>query len=595
MQLAALYHVCRAPLAFPVGPAHLRVVLKAAKGDLASATCLFGDRYSWPLEKDTSLPLEPLGNDGMHEYWGVTLPVPTRRVRYLLYLTGVDGTRTWLSENGISPRRPKNGAFQYAYIHKGDRFVQPDWIKASILYQIFPDRFCNGDPTNDPEGTTVWGQIPTPSYMAGGDLEGIRQKLDYILDLGITCIYTTPLFLAPSNHKYDTTDYFLIDPTFGTNAEFMQLVSEAHVKGMRFLLDAVFNHAGKEWAPFVDVVEKGKESAYVDWFYDLKSFPVDPERSNYETFANENSYMPKLNTTNPAAAKHLLDAAAFWIEEAAIDGWRLDVSNEVDHDFWRAFRKRVKGAKADAFIFGEIWHDSTDWLQGDQYDSVMNYPWREATLAYLAGQIDSVEYDQLLTRQRFTYQAEIARGMVNLLGSHDTARITTELGSLAKAAQAAVLLLTSEGMPMIYYGDEIGLEGETDPFSRNCYPWYDPDTQDAGMLSLYKRLIQIRHAYPWLNDGAWATFLADPITNVLGYRRLPTPLVSPDRAPHEPGLAILINGSGAPAKVALPGKGPWVDLLAGQIQTGKVEGDHLLLPAHGVAILAPKKLAKEVR
>jgi glycosidase len=593
MQYAALVHVCRAPYAYPVDEDHLRVVLKAARGDLAAAAVVYGDRYAWPPDSDANLPMALLGDDGVHEYWGATLPAPTRRVRYSIYLEDKEGSYAWLTEHGVAARRPTTNFFQYAYIHRADLFKQPEWLRSTVFYQIFPDRFYNGNPANDVKKNRIkWGEIPTRESQAGGDLAGIEQKLDYVADLGIGCIYTTPVFKSPTNHKYDTTDYYKIDPAFGTNEEFKSLVKAAHARGIRFLLDAVFNHSGKEWFAFKDVLKHGPASKYADWFYNLYSFPVSPEQCNYETFANNVVTMPKLNTANPGLQKYLLDVATYWIREADVDGWRLDVANEVNHGFWRAFRAAVKAAKADAWILGEIWHDPADWLQGDQYDSVMNYPWREAVLSFLKGDLDAVEFDRVLTRLRFNLPHEIYRGLLNLLGTHDTARVRTELGGTkAKAAQAAVLLLTAEGVPIVYYGDEIGMEGANDPDCRRCYPWHDPAQQDQDMLALYKRLIQIRNTFPWLNDGAWETFVADPVTGLFGYRRLPTPVVAPERPADEEGLYVVINNSGNAASVEIPADAEVVDLLAGQIQTGTLRNNVLELPARGVAVLAPKALA----
>ncbi|HWI66003.1 MAG TPA: glycoside hydrolase family 13 protein [Symbiobacteriaceae bacterium] len=592
MQYASLVHSCRVPFAYPVDEHHLRLVLKAAVSDLAAATCVYGDRYAWPHDTDDQKPMERLGDDGVHEYWGVTIPSETRRIRYTIYVEGMDSTYAWLTEQGPVTRRPKGFTFQYAYIHRADLFKQPEWLQTAVFYQIFPDRFFNGDPTNDPKKNRLkWGEKPTRESQAGGDLAGIRAKLDYVKDLGIGGIYLTPIFKAPTNHKYDTTDYYKIDPAFGTNEEFKGLVADVHAKGMRFLLDAVFNHSGKEWFAFKDVIKKGPESKYADWFYNLYSFPVSPEECNYETFANRVVSMPKLNTANPGLQKYLLDVATYWIREADIDGWRLDVANEVNHGFWRAFRDAVKAAKSDAWILGEIWHDATDWLQGDQYDAVMNYPWRDATLAFLKGDIDVVEYDRILTRIRFTHMHEVLKGQLTLLGSHDTTRVLTELGGKAKAAQAAVLCLTNHGVPLVYYGDEIAMPGENDPDCRRCYPWHDPAQQDQEMLSLYKKLIKLRHVFPWLNDGAWETFIADPVTNVLGFRRLPTPVVAPERPMDEEGLYVVINNSGRNVTVEVPADAELVDLLAGEIQTGTIANNILELPARGFAVLAPKAFA----
>lgn len=586
MQMASVFHSCRAPYAYPVGEAHLRVVLMAARGDLSAATCVFGDRYAWPPGAELPAAMDRLGDDGVHEYWGATIPAPTRRVRYLLHLRGRDGGEAWLGENGFAPQRGAQGFFEYAYIHRADRFAQPDWVRAAVVYQIFPDRFCNGDPSGDPPGHMDWNARPATREPAGGDLAGIRQRLGYLQELGINCIYLTPIFAAPAYHKYDTTDYFRVDPAFGSNAAFADLVAEAHGAGTRVILDAVFNHSGSTWFAFRDVVEQGADSPYAGWFYELREFPVDEARINYETFADRVASMPKLDTANPDCADYLLKVAEHWIRAAGIDGWRLDVANEVDHRFWRRFRDRVKAANPQAFIIGEVWHDPTDWLQGDQFDSVMNYPWRTATLAFLKGQIDAAEYDGLLTRQRFHYPAEVRRGLLNLLGSHDTPRIRTEAGSRAKAALGTLLLLTAPGVPMIYAGDEIGMEGAQDPDCRRGFPWERPEEHDLGLLSLYRRLIGLRKRFPWLNDGAWETFHADGVRNVLGYRRMPEPLEAPGRAGEAgEGLWVVVNAGPNPVTVPVPSDRPLTDLLAGEMQTGRVQGSTVELPGYGMALL----------
>jgi cyclomaltodextrinase len=576
-------------MAYPVGEEHLRVILKAAAGDLARAVCIYGDRYT-PLENDQPVELKRLGSDGIADYWGVTLHLPSKRFRYVFYVEGVDGDRCWVAENGIHRKRPRAYVYQYPYIHKNDRWHQPAWLAGTVFYQIFPDRFYNGDPSNDPPNKMKWGEKPTPSSMAGGDLAGIRQKLDYLEELGVKGIYTTPIFKSPTNHKYDTTDYYQIDPAFGTNEDFRKLVAEAHKRGMKFLLDAVFNHSGSEWAPFVDVRQNGEASPYKDWFYNIHSFPPDPKACNYETFAWNVPSMPKLDTSNPELKQYLLDVAAHWIKEYDIDGWRLDVANEIDHEFWRDFRKVVKGAKPDAWILGEIWHNSFDWLQGDQYDSVMNYPWREATLDFLQGKIDPVEYDQELTKIRYWYTAEAHRGLLNLLGSHDAPRVRTVLGgSREKAAQAALLLLTGESVPLIYYGDEIGMEGGPDPDCRRCYPWDQKEQQDLELFSLYKKLIAIRTARPWLTFGDWETLEADPVTGVYGYRRVPRKAEFRTEEPEvKDGLWVYLNTSNHPVTVSVWADVPLVNLLDGEMLAGEIQGDgKLFLRPHGIAVLAP--------
>ena len=227
-----------------------------------------------------------------------------------------------------------------------------------------------------------WGDKPTPKNFAGGDLRGIINHLDYLSNLGITAIYLTPIFKSPSNHKYDIINYYLIDEHFGSLGDLKELIEKAHQKGMRVILDAVFNHCSMESKEFSDVMTKGVNSPYYDWFLINGDYP-DPESVNYECFASCN-YMPKWNTSNSKVQEFLINVGLYWIREANIDGWRLDVSDEVSHDFWRQFRKAIKAEKSDCVLIGENWHDAYPYLMGDQYDSIMNYAFTKACLDYFA-------------------------------------------------------------------------------------------------------------------------------------------------------------------------------------------------------------------
>jgi cyclomaltodextrinase len=551
MNLAALQHAALGATAYPLDERHLRIVLKAAAGDLDGGTVIWRDRYAALTERDARLPLERVASDGVSDIWAATLATETRRVWYALCLRSGRET-VWLGEDGPSPRRVGCAGFQYPYLCRADLFRQPAWLAGTTFYQIFPDRFRNGDPSNDPRGRRLrWGARPRGGQeMAGGDLEGIRKGLAHLSELGIGAFYTTPIFRSSSNHKYNTADYYQIDPAFGTNEEFALLVAEAHGKGIRVVLDAVFNHSGTDFFAFRDVRRRGAASPYVSWFNRIDAFPVDPSVPNYETFATGLGYMPKLNTADPACADYLLGVAEHWLREANIDGWRLDVANEVDHAFWRRFRERVKGTKPDAWILGEVWHDAMPWLGGDQFDSVTDYPWRTAVLQYLGGERDAQEFDRAVQRLWYRYPAPVLAGLLHLLGSHDTARVRTLLGP-ERARLAAVLLLTAPGVPIVYYGDEIGMEGGPDPDCRRCMEW-DPALWDATTLQVYRRLIQARRERPWLNDGAWDTLIADPVSNVLAYRRTNRPMLGalPAEGAGE-SLWVAVNPGEAPVEIEL--------------------------------------------
>ncbi len=586
IELAALFHQTRAPYLYPLSESHLRITLKAKAGDLHKALILFDDPYQNPPDQDEAAPMTWLGSDGLHDYWGATLCPPLRRLRYQFLLTGKNGETVRLNESGVGPFSPKGKPFQFPYLHRGDLYRQPAWIRDAVFYQIFPDRFYPGTSEESPLDPSLWDQEPTADLKTGGNLRGIRLRLDYLQELGVNALYATPLFLSPSNHKYDTSDYYQVDPDFGTNEELSALVSEVHTKGFHFLLDGVFNHAGKEWFAFRDVLANGEASAYRDWFYHLESFPVTPDVCNYETFGKEIATMPKLDTSHPDCAEYFLQVAEHWIREAGVDGWRLDVANEVNHPFWRRFRERVKAANPKAFLLGEIWHDATPWLEGNQFDPAMNYPWRDATLGWLKGDLDAQQYDYSLTRQRFAHPLEVRRGLLNLLGSHDTSRVLTEVAAEEKAALAAVLLLTSPGVPMVFYGDEIGLEGSGDVGTRVPYPWHAPERHNQTLFALYKRLIWIRREAAWLNDGGWTTLEADPATNVFAFRRDAAPLEFPEKSKGAPALYVFLNNSGRTRRLSLPVSKPLFSLLKGLPGTGSLEENgSLTLPPYGYALL----------
>jgi len=389
-------------------------------------------------------------------------------------------------------------------------FRTPEWVKHSVFYQIFPDRFANGDPSNDPANVQPWGTPPTPYNFMGGDLQGILQKLDYLQDLGITAIYLNPIFQATSNHRYNTYDYLRIDPKLGTMEDFQNLVGEMHRRGMRLILDGVFNHCGRGFYAFHDVVENGAHSPYVGWFH-IKKFPIFPydglKKANYESWWGIRS-LPKFNTDNPQVRQFLLSVARYWIEQGA-DGWRLDVPNEIDDDtFWREFRQVVKSANPDAYIVGEIWKDARRWLQGDQFDAVMNYPLRDLCVEFFAkGTMDASTFATKLSRLFRRYPSEATYALLNLLGSHDTARWLTVCGNdVRRAMLGYTLLFTLPGAPCIYYGDEIGMTGEADPHCRACFEW-DERKWNHRLHQHVRDLIALRQS-----STAWRTGTLEILT-----------------------------------------------------------------------------------
>ncbi|WP_340373040.1 glycoside hydrolase family 13 protein [Peribacillus sp. FSL E2-0218] len=511
MEFSSIHHRPTDNFAYTIDKETLHIRLRTKRQDISSVGLIFGDPYisdkgQW-LYEEKAMSLS--GRDAHYDYWDVYVLPPYRRIRYGFKIRSGDDMAIY-TEKGFFKEVPRDPGSYFAipYLHQNEIFGAPEWVKDTIWYQIFPERFANGNPDNDPEGAKPWGsEEPTVDNFFGGDFEGIIEHLDYLEGLGINGIYFTPIFEAHSNHKYDTIDYRKIDPQFGTEETLKTLIQECHKRGIRVMLDAVFNHSGYYFPPFQDLLEKGEESKYKDWFHP-HDFPLHGgERPNYETFGFFES-MPKLNTANPEVKEYLLEVSTYWIKEYDIDAWRLDVANEVDHPFWRDFRKAVKEIKPDLYILGEIWHDSMPWLRGDQFDAVMNYPFTNQVFRLVASQtINAREFIEEMTAIYQSYPTNVFDVTFNLLGSHDTPRIFTDCGEdLARAKLIHAILLTFNGSPCIYYGDEIGLTGGMDPGCRKCMVW-EEEKQNSELLNEIKELIRLRKEERLLANEGMFKFL----------------------------------------------------------------------------------------
>ncbi len=394
----------------------------------------------------------------------------------------------------------------------------PQWVQDAIFYQIFPERFANGDSLNDPPGTQPWGGVPTPKNYFGGDIQGILDHLDYISGLGVNTLYLNPIFQSSSNHKYNTDDYLKIDSAFGDEAVFSKLVTECHTRGIRIILDGVFNHTGTGFFAFKDIKEHGAKSKYLAWF-NVYSLPVAPaSKPNYECWWGYGE-LPKLMTHIPEVRDYLYKVTEHWMR-LGIDGWRLDVPNEIPHPFWIEWRKYVKSLNPQAYIVGEIWDDGRPWLQGDQFDAVMNYRFRNACLDFFVRRkTTAAGFDSTLASQRSDYLAGVNHAMQNLLGSHDTERLLTLCNNDTKPMELAWLFqMTYVGAPMVYYGDEIGMTGGKDPGCRATMIW-DEKKQNRNLLEVMQGLIRLRKEYSPLRRGDFETLAADTGSNLFGFLR----------------------------------------------------------------------------
>lgn len=376
----------------------------------------------------------------------------------------------------------------------------PQWLQDAIFYQVFPERFANGDPSLDPDGVAVWGGEPTRDNFFGGDLAGMTAHLDHIEQLGANAIYLTPIFEADTNHRYDAKDYFHVDHRLGDLNSFRTFLDAAHERGIRVVLDAVLNHCGDGHWAFRDVVDKEEASEYVNWYY-FEGFPVEPHPvPNYRTCSGC-YYLPKWNVHNPEVRKHHYDVARYWVEQG-IDGWRLDVPYFINRNFWRGFHATVKGIDDQLYIVAEEWRDPEEWLQDDLADGTMNYTLRDLILGFTAdGTITAGQFVEGMDRLRDRIPEASRPAMLNLLGSHDTERVVTRhTQRLGLVTLAYTLLFVAQGAPMIYYGDEIGLEGANDPACRGTMPWNTAEWNHE-LLDNIRALTRLRSSTPPLRSG----------------------------------------------------------------------------------------------
>lgn len=513
IEQSAVYHRTDSEYAYIYQNETAHIRLRTKKGNVADVKLVWGDPYLVHLARYTKTSdMHYLASTAEHDYWQSAITPEFSRLHYYFILTAHDGEKLAYTEMGFtaidSPLLKESSAFfKMPYLHASDAFTAPEWVKQTVWYQIFPERFANGNPALSPANAKKWDATIAPKSrdFFGGDLQGIYDKLDYLQDLGVNGLYLCPIFEAATNHKYDTVDYYQIDQHFGDKELFKRLVDEAHARGMRIMLDAVFNHLGYHSPQWQDVIAKGADSPYADWFH-IDRFPVEsapvqinceakPGSLNYETFAFAVN-LPKLRTTNPEVKRHLLDIATYWIREFNIDGWRLDVANEVDHQFWKEFRQEVLELKPDLYILGEIWHTSQAWLNGDEFHAVMNYAFTHHMKHYFLQKLTTpTQMIERLNARQLLYRQQTNEVMFNLLDSHDTERIMTTAGGDTHRVKAALAcLFAQKGSPCIYYGTEVGLIGRHDPDCRRVMPW-DEGQQDRDLLAFVTQLIHLRRQY----------------------------------------------------------------------------------------------------
>jgi len=479
----------------------------------------------------------------------------------------------------------------------------PEWVKDAVFYQIFPDRFATSARVHKPSNMEPWHTLPSVHGYKGGDLLGVVEHLDYLSDLGINALYFCPVFQSASSHRYHTHDYYQVDPMLGGTAALRELLDQAHARGIRVVLDGVFNHASRGFFQFHDVLENGAQSAYVDWFvipdlrrplnpYDVDAMAKGQQKweTNYQCWWDLPA-LPEFNTDHPDVREFLWNVATFWIE-FGIDGWRLDVPEDIDDaDFWREFRSRVKAANPDAYLLGEIWHPAQEWLAGDRFDAVMNYVFNRACQGFFGGSrldtkvkpggytlkpIRAEAFAQQVDDMLALYDPEINQVQFNLLGSHDTPRILSILGGdVARLTLAILFQMTFVGAPNIYYGDEVGMRsvGVVGHEGRASMSW-NQRRWDAELRNTVKRLVALRREHAALRRGAFVPLYAKDSTNVYAFGR---------HLGQETLLVVINNGEGLyevnlPVKDVLGEGTRLTDLLTGagyEVREGVVRGPAL--------------------
>jgi len=581
MNKHAVFHLPDSSYAFALNEKRVCLRLRTAKGEIKKCVLFYGDRfYHEQKVKMTSVEMVKVASDRLFDYFEADFETDINRICYYFWLT--DGVEDYYYYSGIFAHKPganRGEYYQFPFVRREDIADVPQWAKNAILYQIFPDSFATSKrKMNVTSGSKLTATGDESRHRLGGTIKGITENIDYIKDLGVNCIYLNPIFSAESYHKYDTIDYYSIDPCFGTMEDFKEFVDTCHKHGIRVILDGVFNHCGWKFFAFKDVLEKGEKSAYKDWFYQI-DFPVDTHKLNYAAFGYVPN-MPKLNTGNPEVVKYFCDVGRYWIREAGIDGWRLDVANEINHDFWRAFRKAVREEKPDAFLIGEIWEDAEQWLMGDQFDSAMNYRFTYLCKDFFASNEMSVDdFDNNLGYMLMRYKRPVTLVQMNMLDSHDVPRFLHYCGEdIRRLKLAALFMMTYVGIPSVYYGDEKGMTGFEDVEYRSPMIWND-GPKEKDVLEYYKKIIAIRNKHINVFTGGVKTVFKDNANGTYAYKRFDG----------NEEITVVLNNSDAHREIDIPLQGfvtGAIDILNGTPVKCSANGIKLNLPPFGGAVIA---------
>lgn len=522
MNKSAILHIPMSQYAYGMDESHVVIRLRTAKDDLRKCTLYYGDRACRKTPVIfTKVEMKIIAQAPLYDYYEVILENPYKRLCYYFELD--DGTEKILYYGDCfcdAPVDDRSEYYQLPFNHRADIVNPPKWAQDAVIYNIFPDSFATGKEKVSGQASQKQWEGQTVCGKLGGTIRGITENVSYIKKLGLNAIYINPVFAAGEYHKYDLIDYFHIDPCFGTNEDFKELVETFHANGIKVIIDGVFNHCGWKFFAFEDVVQKGQQSAYKDWFYGLQFPVIRPDNGedypNYECFGYER-LMPKLNTANLQVQEYFCKVGRYWVEEFHTDGWRLDVASEVNDGFWRKFHEEVKSVNPEAILIGEVWESANHWLDGTIFDSAMNYDFRKHCKRFFAeGSVDAAEFDGRVTDMRMRYRKQTVYAQLNILDSHDVSRFLSVCGEDRRRYKLAIIFqMCFPGIPSVFYGDELGVTGIREEEYRQPMPWGRQDE----LYAFFEQAIRMRKQQKALTQGDYHTINAVAGSRLYGFER----------------------------------------------------------------------------
>ncbi len=493
MNRYALFHQPESRFAYASSYNRLTIILRASSKDRLSVEILYNNKYDF-TKKRFAVAMEKCADDGIFNYYRAEVTLSDLRFAYIFRITEGDKVY-YFSEEGLSAdydfERAYYTFFQFPFINSADVMPVIDWAYDAVFYQIFVDRFARGNYAKDESYINRrWNEGIDRYSFTGGDLCGIEEKLPYLKNSGINAIYLTPVFLSPTNHKYNITDYLSVDPQFGGNDSLKSLIASAHAQGIKIILDTVFNHCDVSHARFCDVMKNGRKSEYYNCFL-IDGEQPDVEKGNYAYFA-DCKYMPKWNTSDADTRRYLINIALAYLD-MGFDGLRLDVADEISHEMWRQLRSEVKAKYPQALLLGEIWHDNEHWLRGEQLDGIMNYKLQKIFVDYFG--VNPITAKRASERMNglLMKNTEQANAMaLNFLDNHDTPRFLRFAGgNRDKVLCALCAMIMFPGMPCIFYGTELPLDGAGDPECRKTFDWTFAERTES-YASAYGSIIALK-------------------------------------------------------------------------------------------------------